>query len=141
MLTVIIIFFSIQSNLACLIEFCEHCSVFSENICINCDLGYHRDLSQGCVKSTSRELLIENCKIADKNNCLICEAGFILLNDRCYPQCSEACECSELNVCKDVKSLQRLRILRSRRSSSGRSSGSVYTSIFVPIAVCIVFVM
>lgn len=47
----------------CQIDNCEKCSIFNENMCINCENGYTRNKDHGCIKAD----INKNIEIHEKN--------------------------------------------------------------------------
>ena len=136
--------FSLQE---CQVENCESCSFQSSKICINCEVGYTRDLVEGCIKNEDEKRFeIENCELISLDSvCLTCKSGFILLNNRCEPGCYSDCFCFSPYQCVKVegeeigltenegRSLYDSYYDSSSSSSSSGSSNTVIIAISVPI--------
>ncbi|OMJ92106.1 hypothetical protein SteCoe_5206 [Stentor coeruleus] len=88
---------------SCSIQNCEFCSPNFHETCLNCNLGYTRDLDIGCKASQSSELSlyrIENCLELQNSTCIQCQEGYKLINGYCEPICSSSnCSCFYPNTC------------------------------------------
>lgn len=148
----LIVFLAFQLTLSlqdCQVQNCESCSFQSSKICINCEVGYSRDLIKGCIKTEDdKRFEIENCELISLDSiCLTCKSGFILLNNRCEPGCYSDCVCFSPYKCvKNIGEEIELNENEGRSlydsyydessSSSSSSSGSsttVVIAITVPI--------
>ncbi|OMJ92107.1 hypothetical protein SteCoe_5208 [Stentor coeruleus] len=94
---------------SCSVQNCDFCSPANPNLCLNCNIGYTRDLNLGCKQSLfpiPSLWRIENCLELQNSTCIKCQEGYSLIIGHCEPICLFSdCICFYPNTCIHEKRL------------------------------------